>query len=126
LQREVDALLADYLARKRMNSGSFPNAAFSRSSSTDSFATDEGFFEQQDNQTSTSAVMERIQKRKSLQLRNQQAAWQVLIYALGLWWLMDEMQLWPFFLKSSKRQQQQSNLLSQASWGRLEMKPYRI
>ncbi|GJN37669.1 hypothetical protein PR202_gb26649 [Eleusine coracana subsp. coracana] len=76
LQREVDALLGDYLARKRMNSGSFPSAAFSRSSSTDSFATDEGFFEQQDNQTSTSAVMERIQNRKSLQLRNQQASWQ--------------------------------------------------
>ncbi|XP_062191731.1 DExH-box ATP-dependent RNA helicase DExH3-like isoform X1 [Phragmites australis] len=76
LQREVDALLAGYLARKRMNSGTFPNAAFSRSSSSESFATDEGFFEQQDNQTSTSAVMERIQRRKSLQLRNQQAAWQ--------------------------------------------------
>ncbi|CAO2193358.1 unnamed protein product [Urochloa humidicola] len=75
LQREVDALLADYLARKRTNSGNFPSAAFSRSSSTDSFATDEGFFDQQDNQT-TSAVMERIQRRKSLQLRNQQAAWQ--------------------------------------------------
>ncbi|KAG2587340.1 hypothetical protein PVAP13_5NG135700 [Panicum virgatum] len=76
LQREVDALLTDYLARKRTNSGNFPSAAFSRSSSTDSFATDEGFFDQQDNQTSTSAVMERIHRRKSLQLRNQQAAWQ--------------------------------------------------
>jgi ATP-dependent RNA helicase DHX36 len=39
--------------------------------------TDEGFYEQQDNQTSTDAAMERIQRRKSLQLRNQQAAWQV-------------------------------------------------
>ncbi|EMS45503.1 ATP-dependent RNA helicase Dhx29 [Triticum urartu] len=76
LQREVDALLADYLARKRTDSGNFPNAAFSRSSSTDSFATDESFYEQQDNQTSTNVVMERIQRRKSLQLRNQQAAWQ--------------------------------------------------
>nr|CAB3472473.1 unnamed protein product [Digitaria exilis] len=79
LQREVDALLEDYLARKRTNSGNFPSAAFSRSSSTDSFATDEGFFDQQDNQTSTNAVMERIQRRKSLQLRNQQAAWQVVV-----------------------------------------------
>jgi ATP-dependent RNA helicase DHX36 len=77
LQREVDALLSDYLARKRTSSGSFPNAAFSRSSSTDSFATDESFLEQQDNQTSTSAVIERIQRRKSLQLRNQQESWQV-------------------------------------------------
>ncbi|XP_071683938.1 DExH-box ATP-dependent RNA helicase DExH3 isoform X1 [Lolium perenne] len=76
LQREVDALLADYLARKRTDSGNFPNAAFSRSSSTDSFMTDEGFYEQQDNQASTNVVMERIQRKKSLQLRNQQAAWQ--------------------------------------------------
>ncbi|ONM30512.1 DExH-box ATP-dependent RNA helicase DExH3 [Zea mays] len=76
LQREVDALLAGYVARKGTYIGNFPSSAFSRSSSTDSFATDEGFFEQQDNQTSTSAVMDRIQRRKSLQLRNQQAAWQ--------------------------------------------------
>ncbi|KAM0848190.1 hypothetical protein ACQ4PT_054522 [Festuca glaucescens] len=76
LQREVDALLADYLAWKRTDSGNFPNAAFSRSSSTDSFMTDEGFYEQQDNQASTNIVMERIQRKKSLQLRNQQAAWQ--------------------------------------------------
>jgi ATP-dependent RNA helicase DHX36 len=77
LQREVDALLADYLARKKTDSVNFPNAPFSRSSSTDSFMTDEGFYEQQDNQTSTDVAMERIQRRKSLQLRNQQAAWQV-------------------------------------------------
>ncbi|KQK02430.1 hypothetical protein BRADI_2g01360v3 [Brachypodium distachyon] len=76
LQREVDALLADYLARKRTNSGNFPNAAFSRSSSTDSFVTDESFYDQPDNQASANVVLERIQKRKSLQLRNQQAAWQ--------------------------------------------------
>ncbi|XP_072964463.1 DExH-box ATP-dependent RNA helicase DExH3-like [Typha angustifolia] len=76
LQREVDALLGDYLAQKRINRGSFSGVAFSRSSSSDSFATDEGFFEQQDPQTSTSTVMEKILRRRSLQLRNRQQTWQ--------------------------------------------------
>lgn len=76
LQREVDSLLADYLTRKRANPESFPSIAFSRSSSADSVATDDGFFEQQDTQTSASIVMEKMLKRRSLQLRNQQAAWQ--------------------------------------------------
>ncbi|XP_010926080.1 DExH-box ATP-dependent RNA helicase DExH3 [Elaeis guineensis] len=74
LQREVDHLLGEYLARKRTNRGSFPNIAFSRSSSTDSFTTDEGLSEQQD--PPTSVVMEKILRRRSLQLRNQQQAWQ--------------------------------------------------
>lgn len=76
LQREVDALLGDYLTRKRTSRESFPTFPFSRSSSNDSFATDEGFLEQQDPQTSTSVVMEKIHRRKSLQLRNQQQSWQ--------------------------------------------------
>ncbi|XP_008811383.1 DExH-box ATP-dependent RNA helicase DExH3 [Phoenix dactylifera] len=76
LQREVDHLLGEYLARKRTNRGSFPDIAFSRSSSTDSFTTDEGLPEQQDPQLSTSVVMEKILRRRSLQLRNQQQAWQ--------------------------------------------------
>lgn len=77
LQREVDSLLTDYLTRKRANPESFPSSPFSRCSSADSIATDDGFFEQQDTQTSTSTVMEKILRRRSLQLRNQQAAWQV-------------------------------------------------
>ncbi|CAL9749959.1 DExH-box ATP-dependent RNA helicase DExH3-like [Musa acuminata AAA Group] len=76
LQREVDDILGEYIARKRTNRESFPSIGFSRSSSTDSFATDEGFFEQQDLQTSTSVVMEKILRRRSLQLRNQQQTWQ--------------------------------------------------
>lgn len=76
LQREVDALLGDYLSRKRANCESFPTAPFSRSSSTDSFATDEGLFEQQEPQSSASPVMEKILRRKSLHLRNQQRNWQ--------------------------------------------------
>lgn len=77
LQREVDALLGDYLSRKRTNRESFPNLPFSRSSSTDSFAADEGLFEQQDTQAPTSIVMEKILRRRSFQLRNQQQSWQV-------------------------------------------------
>ncbi|XP_072985562.1 DExH-box ATP-dependent RNA helicase DExH3-like [Typha latifolia] len=76
LHREVDALLEEYLARKCTNRGSLPSVPFSRSSSSDSFATDEGRFEQQDPHTSTSAVMEKILRRRSLQLRSQQQSWQ--------------------------------------------------
>uniref|UniRef100_A0A1D1YGD6 RNA helicase n=1 Tax=Anthurium amnicola TaxID=1678845 RepID=A0A1D1YGD6_9ARAE len=76
LHREVDVLLGEYLAQKRRSRDNFPSAAFSRSSSTDSFAADEGLFEQQEAKTSSSVVMERILRRRSLQLRNQQQAWQ--------------------------------------------------
>ncbi|KAG0493444.1 hypothetical protein HPP92_004438, partial [Vanilla planifolia] len=76
LQREVNSLLMDYLTRKRASPESFPRANFSRSSSTDSFVTDEGLFEQQDSQISTSIVVEKMLRRKSLQLLNQQASWQ--------------------------------------------------
>lgn len=76
LQREVDAFLGNYLARKRTSQESFPNLPFSRSSSTDSFATEEGIFDQQDLQSSTNTVMEKILRRRSLQVRNQQQAWQ--------------------------------------------------
>lgn len=78
LHREVDALLGEYLAQKRTNRDHFPSGAFFRSSSTDSFTTDDGSFEQQESQTSTSAVMERILRRRSLQLRDQQQAWLVV------------------------------------------------
>ncbi|KAI0507938.1 hypothetical protein KFK09_014066 [Dendrobium nobile] len=76
LQREVESLLTDYLTRKRANPESFPSSSFSRSSSADSFSMDDGFFEQQDTQMSTSIVMEKMLRRRSLQLRNQQVAWQ--------------------------------------------------
>lgn len=82
LQREVDALLGDYLSRKRANRESFPTTPFSRSSSTDSFATDEGLFEQQEPQSSTRPVMEKILRRRSLHLRNQQQNWQVQFHQL--------------------------------------------
>ncbi|XP_043700742.1 DExH-box ATP-dependent RNA helicase DExH3-like isoform X2 [Telopea speciosissima] len=59
-----------------MKRETFPNAAFPRSSSSGSIATDEGYFEQPEPQMPTSVVMEKILRRRSLQLRNQQQAWQ--------------------------------------------------
>ncbi|KAF8390072.1 hypothetical protein HHK36_024593 [Tetracentron sinense] len=76
LQRRVDAHLREYLHRKSMSRGNFPDVAFSRSSSSGSLATDEGLFEQQESPTPTSIVMEKILKRRSLTLQNQQQAWQ--------------------------------------------------
>ncbi|OAY75283.1 ATP-dependent RNA helicase DHX36 [Ananas comosus] len=76
LHREVDTLLREYLVRKHANRGCLSSVPFSRSSSSDSFATDEGLFDRPDPQTSTSVVMEKILRRRSLQLRNQQQAWQ--------------------------------------------------
>nr|DAD35473.1 TPA_asm: hypothetical protein HUJ06_006113 [Nelumbo nucifera] len=76
LQRRVDTHLREYLYRKPMNKGTFPDATFSRSSSSGSIATDEGLFEQQEPLIPTSVVMEKVLRRRSLQLRNQQQAWQ--------------------------------------------------
>ncbi|XP_042504462.1 DExH-box ATP-dependent RNA helicase DExH3-like isoform X1 [Macadamia integrifolia] len=75
LQGRVDAQLREYLYRKPMKRKTFPNAAFSRTSSSGSIATDEGFFEQPESQIPNSVVLEKILRRRSLQLRNQQQAW---------------------------------------------------
>lgn len=74
----MEALLGDYIARKRANRESFPTQPFTRSSSTDSFATDDGIPEQLDMQASAGTVIEKIRRRRSMQLRNQQQTWQVL------------------------------------------------
>lgn len=55
----------------------FQDFAFSRSSSTSSIATDEGLFEQQESLAVSRSVIEKIVWRRSLQLQNQQQAWQV-------------------------------------------------
>ncbi|KAF6167383.1 hypothetical protein GIB67_020689 [Kingdonia uniflora] len=74
LQRRVDALLREYLSRKPISGGTSLDSGFSRSSSSCSIATDESFFEQQE--VPTSFAMEQVLRRRSLQLRNQQQAWQ--------------------------------------------------
>ncbi|XP_010279410.1 PREDICTED: DExH-box ATP-dependent RNA helicase DExH3 [Nelumbo nucifera] len=76
LQRRVDVHLREHLYRKHKNKGTFSDVAFSRSSSSGSIATDEGLFEQHEPLAPTSVVMEKILRRRSLQLRNQQQAWQ--------------------------------------------------
>ncbi|KAF5180934.1 Dexh-box atp-dependent rna helicase dexh3 [Thalictrum thalictroides] len=74
LQRKVDGLLRGYLSQRPMNCGSLSDSALSKSN--DRMATDEGFFDHQEPQKPISAVMEKILKRKSLHLREQQLAWQ--------------------------------------------------
>ncbi|PIA63667.1 hypothetical protein AQUCO_00201187v1 [Aquilegia coerulea] len=75
LQRKVDGLLREYLSQRPMNRGSLSDSA-STGSNNNRMATDEGFFDHQEPQKPISAVMEKILKRKSLQLREQQLAWQ--------------------------------------------------
>lgn len=76
LQRRVDAYLADYLSRKSKSENALQDNGFSRSSSNGSIATDEGLFEQPEPLTYNSSVIERITKRRNLQLRDQQLSWQ--------------------------------------------------
>ncbi|XP_048503331.1 DExH-box ATP-dependent RNA helicase DExH5, mitochondrial isoform X2 [Beta vulgaris subsp. vulgaris] len=76
LQRRVDAYLADYLSHKAKSANILHDNGLSRSSSSGSIATDEGFFEQPEPLNLSSSVMERIIRRRNLQLRDQQLAWQ--------------------------------------------------
>lgn len=76
LKRRVDAYLADYLSHKSKSLNVLQDNSFSRSSSSGSIATDEGLFEQHEPLNLSSSVMERIARRRNLQLRDQQLAWQ--------------------------------------------------
>ncbi|XP_058088650.1 DExH-box ATP-dependent RNA helicase DExH5, mitochondrial-like isoform X2 [Magnolia sinica] len=73
LYRRVDDLLEEHLSRRPLNRESLPDATFSRSSSNGSIGADEGLFEPPE---PYSVVMEKLQRRKSLQLRDQQIDWQ--------------------------------------------------
>ncbi|XP_059649653.1 DExH-box ATP-dependent RNA helicase DExH5, mitochondrial-like [Cornus florida] len=76
LQRRVHDYLGEYLSQKSGSMDSFRSVDFSRSSSNGSIATDEGLFEQPEPLPHSKVAMERIICRRSLQLRNQQQAWQ--------------------------------------------------
>ncbi|KAK6921676.1 Double-stranded RNA-binding domain [Dillenia turbinata] len=76
LQRRVDEYIGEYLSHRSRSMGSFRDLAFSRTSSTGSFGTDEGLFEQPEPLPHSKAVMEKIVRRRSLQMRDQQQAWQ--------------------------------------------------
>ncbi|GAV81993.1 LOW QUALITY PROTEIN: dsrm domain-containing protein/DEAD domain-containing protein/Helicase_C domain-containing protein/HA2 domain-containing protein/OB_NTP_bind domain-containing protein [Cephalotus follicularis] len=75
LWRRIDAYLGEYLSQKSRTKESFQDNSFSRSTSSGRIATDEGLFEQQEPLASSKAVMEKILRRRSLQLRDQQQAW---------------------------------------------------
>lgn len=77
LQTRVDAYLGEYLFQKTRSVEGFRSSRFSRSSSNGSIANDEGLFEQPEPLPHSKVAMEKILSRRSLQLRNEQQAWQV-------------------------------------------------
>ncbi|XXG83840.1 hypothetical protein AAC387_Pa10g1498 [Persea americana] len=77
LQRRVDSFLGEHFSRKPISKGSVLGLPpFPRSSSNDSNATDEGLFEQPEPFVGASSVLEKLLKRKSMQLRDRQHDWQ--------------------------------------------------
>ncbi|KAK9116204.1 hypothetical protein Sjap_015151 [Stephania japonica] len=76
LQRSVDALLQEYLHRRPLRSGRFLDSSSTKSNINDGHASDERLFEVADPPQPTNVVMEKIYRRKSLQLRDKQQSWQ--------------------------------------------------
>lgn len=76
----MDGLLGEHFSRKPLSKGSVYLPPFPRSSSNDSNATDEGLFEQPEPFATANGVLEKLLRRKSMQLRDQQHAWQVLFH----------------------------------------------
>ncbi|XP_021896216.1 DExH-box ATP-dependent RNA helicase DExH5, mitochondrial isoform X1 [Carica papaya] len=76
LLKRVDAYLGEYLSQKSRTKDKCPEDSFSRSSSSGSIATDEGLFEQPEPLAATKTVMEKIFRRRSSQLLDQQKSWQ--------------------------------------------------
>lgn len=84
LQREVDAHLKAHLSQKSMHSGSFSDNSLRSSSSFGSVATDAGLHEQREPLMQNSVAMEKILRRKSLQLQTKQQDWQVCNLLYGV------------------------------------------
>ncbi|XP_062145221.1 DExH-box ATP-dependent RNA helicase DExH5, mitochondrial [Alnus glutinosa] len=76
LLRRVDSYFGEYLSQKAKTRESFSDISFSRTSSSCSIATDEGLFEQPEPLAASKTAIEKILRRRSLQLRDQQQAWQ--------------------------------------------------
>ncbi|XP_059443862.1 DExH-box ATP-dependent RNA helicase DExH5, mitochondrial isoform X2 [Corylus avellana] len=76
LLRRVDSYFGEYLSQKAKARENFSDVSFSRTSSSCSIATDEGLFEQPEPLAASKTVLEKILRRRSLQLRDQQQAWQ--------------------------------------------------
>ncbi|KAK9118632.1 hypothetical protein Scep_016725 [Stephania cephalantha] len=79
LQRRVDALLKEYLYRRPLRSGRFLDSSSTKSNINDGNASDGRLFEVADPPQPTNVVMEKIYRRKSLQLRDKQQSWQVVV-----------------------------------------------
>lgn len=63
-----------------MKTGNLSEFSFSRSSSSGSIVNDGGPYEQEEPSIQNSDAMEKILLRKSLQLRNRQQHWQVILF----------------------------------------------
>ncbi|KAK2635298.1 hypothetical protein Ddye_030090 [Dipteronia dyeriana] len=76
LLRQVDSFLGDYRSQKLRIKRIFPDSSFSRITSDSSLATEEGLFDQLEPLASSKSVMEKILRRRSLQMRDQLQTWQ--------------------------------------------------
>ncbi|KAF3795012.1 DExH-box ATP-dependent RNA helicase [Nymphaea thermarum] len=77
LQRKVDNLLDNFFAQKPRSLLGLPDAAVPNSNGHISpDGSDDGLFDESESQMPTSAILEKILRRRSLQLHEQQQAWQ--------------------------------------------------
>ncbi|MED6168612.1 hypothetical protein PIB30_013107 [Stylosanthes scabra] len=74
--RRVDAYLEEYQAQKSGMKETFPDLSFAKSTSIDSIGVDERLFEKPQLPTLNKAALEKILRERSLQMRDQQQAWQ--------------------------------------------------
>ena len=77
LQRRVDAHLREYQSHKAKFMNGSQNSLFSKTSSNGSNATDESLFELPEIPPQSQVALEKVLSRRSLQLQNEQQAWQV-------------------------------------------------
>ncbi|KAK1386969.1 RNA helicase [Heracleum sosnowskyi] len=75
LERRVNVLLKEYHSLKTKSAEGFRHV-FSRSNSDGSISSDEGIFEKPEPLSSSKAAMEKIMRRRSMQLYTEQKAWQ--------------------------------------------------
>lgn len=84
--KRVEAYLKEYLSQKSGMKESFSDLSSARSSSSGSFGTDEGLFEPPEPLASSKSVVEKILGRRSLQMHDQQKAWQVIFPEILIYW----------------------------------------
>ncbi|XP_029125499.1 DExH-box ATP-dependent RNA helicase DExH5, mitochondrial isoform X2 [Cajanus cajan] len=76
LLRRVDGYLQEYLSQKSRMKESFTDLWSAKQSNSGSIGTDEGLFDPHQSLASSRAVGEKILRQRSLQMRDQQRAWQ--------------------------------------------------